>query len=210
MPLKLMILDVGVEAQGGSASVGGIARVRLIDTHRIPSGNVAVVTAKVRSLVETGLTMVFEQRNALITKPVHYFEDTLVDPDPDGTVCLVIHNSTGETKQLMSETALGVVEKCTEPESQYSGLGVPATEARINLVKDDVEARDQLVEKMNRTLHSMLAKHAHKFGPDWDLYLQQLLFAHRVKPQDSTGEAPFYLVYGQDARLPTESAFLNP
>ena len=69
---------------------------------------------------------------------------------------------------------------------------------------------DGLVEKMNKTLCSMLAKHAHKFGPDWDLYLQQLLFAYRVKPQDSTGEAPFYLVYGRDARLPTESAFLNP
>ena len=63
-----------------------------------------------------------------------------------------------------------------------------------------------LVEKMNRALHSMLAKHAHKFGPDWDIHLQQLLFAYRVKPQDSTdltGEAPFYLLLGIDA---TESA----
>ena len=36
---------------------------------------------------------------------------------------------------------------------------------------------DGLVKKMNRTLRSMLAKHAHKFSPDWDLHLQQLLFA---------------------------------
>ena len=50
---------------------------------------------------------------------------------------------------------------------------------------------DGLVEKMNQTLCSMLAKHAHTFGPDWDLHLQQLLFAYRVKPQDSPGEAPF-------------------
>ena len=63
---------------------------------------------------------------------------------------------------------------------------------------------------MNRTLRSMLAKHAHKFGPDWDLHLQQLLFAYRVKPQDCTGEAPFYLVYGRDAKLPTESAISQP
>ena len=138
-----MVPDVGVEARGGSASVGGIARVHLIGTHRIPSGNAAVVTAEVRSLVETGLPMVFELRNALITEPGFYLEDSLVEPDPDGRVCLVIHNSTGETKQLMSETALGVVEQCTESESQYPGLAVPATEARINLVKDDVEAGDQ-------------------------------------------------------------------
>lgn len=33
---------------------------------------------------------------------------------------------------------------------------------------------ESLVERMNRTLRSMLAKHAHTFGPDWDLHLQQL------------------------------------
>ena len=37
---------------------------------------------------------------------------------------------------------------------------------------------DGLVERMNRTLRSMLAKHVHKFGPDWDVHLQQLLFAY--------------------------------
>lgn len=56
----------------------------------------------------------------------------------------------------------------------------------------------------------MIAKHAHKFGPEWDVYLQQLVFAYRVKPHESTGEAPFYLVYGRDARLPTETALSRP
>ena len=51
----------------------------------------------------------------------------------------------------------------------------------------------------------MLAKHSRKFGPQWDVHLQQLLFAYRTKPHDSTGEAPFFLVYGRDARLPTDS-----
>lgn len=41
---------------------------------------------------------------------------------------------------------------------------------------------------------------------DWDLNLQQLLFAYRTKPQDSTGESPFFLLYGRDAKLPTETA----
>ena len=67
---------------------------------------------------------------------------------------------------------------------------------------------DGLLEKMNRTLRPILAKHAQQFGPDWDLHWLQLLFAYRVKPQDSTGEAPFYLVYGRNARLPTEGG--NP
>ena len=69
---------------------------------------------------------------------------------------------------------------------------------------------DGLVEKMNRTLRAMIAKHAHRFGPQWDLYLQLLLFAYRVEPQETTGETPFHLLYGRDARLPTETALTLP
>ena len=69
---------------------------------------------------------------------------------------------------------------------------------------------DGLVENFNRTLRAMIAKHAKKFGRDWDLYLPQLLFAYRTKPHESTGESPFYLLYGRDARLPTEAALSTP
>ena len=64
---------------------------------------------------------------------------------------------------------------------------------------------DGLVENFNRTLRAMLAKHSKQFGMDWDKHLQHLLFAYRTKPHDSTDESPFYLLYGRDARLPTES-----
>ena len=37
-----------------------------------------------------------------------------------------------------------------------------------------------------------------------------LLFAYRVKPHDSTGESPFFLLYGRDAHLPTETALSTP
>ena len=64
---------------------------------------------------------------------------------------------------------------------------------------------DGLVERMNRTLLGMIAKHAEFYGEDWDRYLAFVLFAYRVKPHSSTGESPFFLMYGRDARLPTES-----
>ena len=64
-----------------------------------------------------------------------------------------------------------------------------------------------MVEKFNHTLLDMIAKHAAYYGPDWDKYLCYLLFAYRVKPHYSTGESPFYLLYGRDVRLPTELQF---
>ena len=69
---------------------------------------------------------------------------------------------------------------------------------------------DGLVENINRTLVAMIAKHAKTFGRNWDTYLSQLLFAYRTKPHESTGESPFFLLYGRDARLPTDTAFTQP
>jgi len=49
---------------------------------------------------------------------------------------------------------------------------------------------DGLVERMNQTIQSMLAKHVHTYGPDWDLHLQQVLFAYCVKPKTLLGSPP--------------------
>lgn len=51
----------------------------------------------------------------------------------------------------------------------------------------------------------MLAKYAAKIGMNWDEHLHHLLFAYRTKPHESTGESPFFLLYGHDARIPCES-----
>ena len=61
---------------------------------------------------------------------------------------------------------------------------------------------DGLVERYNRTLKAMLAKTVERCGPEWDEQLPYVLFAYRVSQQASTGESPFFLLYGRDPRLP--------
>ena len=67
---------------------------------------------------------------------------------------------------------------------------------------------DGMVERFNRTLKSMLRKHAVKFNKQWDRYLQGVLWAYRNTPHEATKEKPSYLLYGVDLRSPTEAAFL--
>ena len=64
---------------------------------------------------------------------------------------------------------------------------------------------DGLVEKFNATLIQMIAKSCTVSDRDWDTRLPYLLFAYRASAQASTRESPFFLVYGRDARLPTET-----
>lgn len=59
-----------------------------------------------------------------------------------------------------------------------------------------------LVERFNGTLKSMLKRMCEENPEDWDRYLEPVLFAYREVPQDSTGFAPFELVYGRHVRGP--------
>ena len=67
---------------------------------------------------------------------------------------------------------------------------------------------DGLVERFNRTLISMLAKTVERDGKDWDQQLPFVLFAYRASQQQSTLESPFFLLYGRDPRLPTQTSMV--
>ncbi|XP_072048962.1 LOW QUALITY PROTEIN: uncharacterized protein [Amphiura filiformis] len=59
-----------------------------------------------------------------------------------------------------------------------------------------------LVERFNGTLKALLKKICEERPKDWDRYVAPLLFAYRETPQDSTGFAPFDLLYGRTVRGP--------
>ena len=61
---------------------------------------------------------------------------------------------------------------------------------------------DGLVERFNGTLAQTLSMFVSSNQKDWDQHLPQVFFAYRVSPNATTGESPFYLLYGREPRLP--------
>ena len=57
-----------------------------------------------------------------------------------------------------------------------------------------------LCEKFNGTLKRMLKRLCENKPKDWDRYVNAALFAYREAPQESTGFAPFELLYGRTVR----------
>ena len=67
---------------------------------------------------------------------------------------------------------------------------------------------DGLVERYNRTLAAMIRSYCDvNAHDDWDVMLPYLMFAYRTSVQESADEAPFYLFFGRDPRLPIDMSF---
>ena len=69
---------------------------------------------------------------------------------------------------------------------------------------------DGLVERFNGTLAQTLSMFVTSNQKDWDQHLPQVLFAYWVSPNATTGESPFYLLYGRERRLPMDVSLLPP
>jgi hypothetical protein len=69
---------------------------------------------------------------------------------------------------------------------------------------------DGLTERFNHTLASILSKFVNHRHNDWDECLPFALFAYRTSVQESTGDSPFFLMYGRDPRLPLDQVFKAP
>ena len=66
------------------------------------------------------------------------------------------------------------------------------------------------MERINRTLKHILAIVVKIVAKDWDESLGPVLFAYRTASRSSSGKAPFSLVCGRDARVPTCLDFCQP
>jgi len=69
---------------------------------------------------------------------------------------------------------------------------------------------DGLVERTNSTLCQTLSMFVSKHQKDWDVFIPAALMAFRTSPNESTGESPFYLLYGREPLLPMDVSLLPP
>ena len=63
---------------------------------------------------------------------------------------------------------------------------------------------DGLVERMNRTVKNMLSKFVCADQKDWDTHIDFIVMAYNTTPQESTGESPHRLVYGEEMLMPLD------
>lgn len=67
-----------------------------------------------------------------------------------------------------------------------------------------------LTERVNSTLSTMLAIYVSENPTDWDKFIDPLLFAYNTSFVTSTGETPYFLLYGRDPTLPIDVLFNTP
>ena len=65
-----------------------------------------------------------------------------------------------------------------------------------------------LVERFNNTLAEAISSFVSSNQQDWDVYIPTIQFAYRTSPSVSTGDSPFYLLYGREPRLPPDVSSL--
>ena len=67
-----------------------------------------------------------------------------------------------------------------------------------------------IVERFNKTLVGMMSMYVSTHQKEWAELLPYMLFAYRTSVHESTNKTPFAMIYGREARLPTDFVTRQP
>ena len=60
------------------------------------------------------------------------------------------------------------------------------------------------MERPFRTFHDIVSKYLADTDMEWDTLIKEAAYCYNVTPHDTTGESPFYLMFGRDPKFPVE------
>ena len=137
---------------------------------------------------------------------------TIVDHSSRYPEAVPMKNIQAET---VAEAMIDVFSRVGLPEEILSDLGTQFTAevmketCRLLQIKQMTTTPynpkcNGLVERFNGTMKQMLKRLCEEQPKKWDRFINALLFAYREVPQESTGFAPFELIYGRTVRGPMQ------
>ena len=115
MPLGLMVPDNRLEARGGLGVPKSAARVCLVGVQRVPGHCAVVLTAQLQEPISNATPVLFEPDPGWVAETDLRVEDSLLQPEDDGTIKLVVHNPLGEPRKLADPALIGTVQSCDNP-----------------------------------------------------------------------------------------------
>ena len=68
-------------------------------------------------------------------------------------------------------------------------------------------AGNAIAERPFRTFHDIVAKYMATTDLEWDTLIKEAACCYNMTPHDTTGESPFYLMFGRDPKFPVEDLF---
>jgi len=109
----------------------------------------------------------------------------------------------GAVRELISDNGKGFI-------AQLITAVCALTNTKQNFAVSYRHQTSGLTENFNGTLEVMLSMYCDQHQDDWDLSIDQVLFAYRVSVHESTLETPFYLTHGYNPDLPIDTALIVP